>query len=122
MSLLRSNAAHMAGGFVLMGGWATFANSAHPMPAPLVAGLVQGALSACVTLLLKSVIEVFLPRLSGTPGLVLPPLACCGLSVMLLSLAHRAAGTPEILATLALPVTVATSYAALYNHRLRHSP
>ncbi|MGK7752575.1 MULTISPECIES: hypothetical protein [unclassified Roseovarius] len=121
MSLLRSNFAHMAGGFVLMGGWAVWANSSHPMPAPLTAGLVQGVLSACITLLLKTVTERLLPRLSGAPGLVLPPLACAALSVTLLSLVHHAAGTPEIMTTLALPVTVATSYAALYNYRLRHA-
>ncbi|WP_428512774.1 hypothetical protein [Roseovarius sp.] len=122
MSLLRSNLAHMAGGFVLMGGWAVFANAAHPMPAPLVSGIVQGVLSATITLALKAMIEHLLPRISGLPGLILPPLACAAISVTLLSLVHRAVGTPEIAATLALPVTVATSYAALYNYRLRHAP
>lgn len=122
MSLLRSNLVHMAGGFVLMGGWAVFANAGHPMPAPVIAGLVQGALSAGITLVLKSVIERLLPHISGTPGLILPPLACATVSITLLFLVHRTVGTPEIAATLALPVTVATSYAALYNYRLRHAP
>lgn len=121
MSLLRSNAAHMAGGFALMGSWAFFANAAHPMPTPLISGLVQGALSASITLLLKSVIERLLPRLSGTNGLILPPLLCGAISVALLTAIHMAVGTPEILMTLALPVTVATGYAALYNFRLRHA-
>ncbi len=122
MSLLRSRLVHMAGGFVLMGGWAVFANAGHPMPTPVIAGLVQGALSAGITLVLKSVIERLQPHISGTPGLILPPLACAAVSVTVLSLVHRAVGTPEIAATLALPVTVATSYAALYNYRLRHDP
>ncbi|WP_201455390.1 hypothetical protein [Roseovarius atlanticus] len=121
MSLERSNLTHMAGGFVLMGGWAVWANSAYPMPAPVKAGLIQGALSACITLLLKTVIERLLPHLSGIPALILPPLACAVLSITLLSLAHLAAGTPKVITTLALPVTVATSYAALYNFRLRHA-
>ncbi|QFT82468.1 hypothetical protein FIU89_17720 [Roseovarius sp. THAF27] len=105
-----------------MGGWAVFANAAHPMPTPLVSGVVQGVLSATITLALKAVIEHLLPRISGLPGLILSPLACAAISVTLLSLVHRAVGTPEIATTLALPVTVATSYAALYNHRLRHAP
>jgi hypothetical protein len=121
MSLMRSNLAHMAGGFVLMGGWAVLANAAHPMPAPVIAGLVQGALSAGITLMLKSVIERLLSLISGTPGLILPPLTCAAISITVLSLVHRAVGTPEITATLVLPVTVATSYAALYNYRLRHA-
>lgn len=121
MSLLRSNLLHMAGGFVLMGSWAAFANAAHPMPRPLISGLVQGALSASITLFLKSVIERLLPRLSGTLGLIMPPLICGAISVALLTTIHGLVGTPEILATLALPVTVATSYAALYNYRLRHT-
>jgi hypothetical protein len=29
-----------------MGGWAVFANLGHPMPKPLIAGAVQGVLSA----------------------------------------------------------------------------
>jgi hypothetical protein len=33
-----------------MGGWAAFANRAHLMPAPLYAGLLQGAISATITL------------------------------------------------------------------------
>ena len=119
MSLLNSSAAHMAGGFLLMGSWAAFANAAHPMPAPLFAGLVQGTLSAVITLGLKTLIEVLHPRFTDLPGLVLPPLICGGLSVTLLFGAHLAAGTPEIWTTLAVPVTVATSYAALYNYRLR---
>lgn len=122
MSLWRSNLTHMAGGFVLMGGWAALANSAHTMPAPLISGLVQGALSAVITLFLKSVVELLRPKFSNMPGLVLPPLLCGIISITLLRAVHQAVGTPEIWATLALPVTVATSYAALYNYRLRRSP
>ena len=48
---------HMGIAFLAMGGWAAFANRAHPMPEPLVAGLVQGALSAAITLVLKRMVE-----------------------------------------------------------------
>lgn len=46
MSAAGGSARHMALAFVAMGGWAALANRAHPMPDPLIAGLVQGALSA----------------------------------------------------------------------------
>ena len=54
--------------FIAMGSWATFANLAHPMPRPLIAGVVQGTLSALITLFLKRMIEV---RLLGAAN------GCC---------------------------------------------
>ncbi len=117
--LLRSNLAHMAGGFALMGSWAVWANSAHAMPAPLWAGLTQGTLTAIITLGLKRLVEALVNRLPGPSGLVVPPLAACAVSVTLLFVIHSLVGTPEVLTTLALPSTVATIYAALYTLRLR---
>jgi len=38
--LMRSSVVHVAFAFVAMGSWAAFANRAHPMPAPLHAGLL----------------------------------------------------------------------------------
>jgi hypothetical protein len=112
--LSQSSAVHMLGAFLLMGGWAAFANSGHAMPAPLVAGLVQGGLSAAITLFLKRAIEALARRLDGLAALVVPPALAFVASASLLSAIHRLAGTPEILATIALPLAVATSYAALY--------
>lgn len=119
--LARSSPIHMLGAFLLMGGWAVFANSGHPMPVPLVAGLVQGGLSACITLVLKRAIEALAARFDGLAALVSPPAIALLVSASLLSAIHRLAGTPEILATIALPLTVATSYAAVYNLSLWHS-
>ena len=48
-----------------MGGWAFYANSGHPMPKPLLAGLVQGALSGAITYALKRTLDALrasLPR------------------------------------------------------------
>ena len=118
MSLADRNWAHMAGGFLLMGSWAGFANRHHPMPAPLVAGLVQGCLTAVITLGLKRLVELLATRLTGPAALVLPPVAACAVSLALLSSVHTLAGTPEVLRTLAVPTTVATLYAALYTFRI----
>ncbi len=116
--IARSSAVHMGIAFLAMGGWAFFANRGHPMPRPLLAGVVQGLLSACITLFLKRVLEWLSLRLPGLAGLFLPPAIAFLVSVVLLSTIHRLAGTPEILATIVVPLTVATSYAAIYTYTL----
>lgn len=104
-----------------MGGWAVFANRAHDMPAPLVAGVVQGALTATITLFLKRIIEGVFHRTRGWQRLVLPPLCACLISLTLLSTMHTMAGTPALLATTSVPLTVSTVYAFLYTITLsRH--
>lgn len=116
--LMRSNVVHVAFAFVAMGGWAAFANRAHPMPAPLQAGLIQGALSAVITLVLKRGIEALARRFSGLAALLVPPVVAGAVSASLLTTIHMVGGTPEIGRTIAIPLTVATSYAALYNFSL----
>lgn len=104
-----------------MGGWAVFANRAHAFPAPLVAGVVQGALSAAITFVLKRMIEGLAVRLPGVAALVLPPLAAVVLSIALLTAMHGLAGTPEILATIMVPVSVTALYSSLYSAALWRS-
>lgn len=116
MNLLRSNLAHGLSGLLLMGGWAAFANRAHPWPAPLVAFAVQGTLTAVITLLLKRTVETVLARWPASPWLA--PLAAAAISATLLSTVHGLAGTPAFWATIVVPFCVATSYAALYTWRL----
>ncbi|MBD9372455.1 hypothetical protein IB238_07460 [Rhizobium sp. ARZ01] len=122
MSLLRrlssSSATHMVVAFLAMGGWAVFANRDHAMPRPLIAGVVQGALSALITLFLKSVIERLAALFDGTASLWAPPLIAIAASSTLLVLIHLLAGTPEIARTVALPLLVSSTYAAAYNYTL----
>ncbi|HEV7306547.1 hypothetical protein [Ensifer sp.] len=114
-ALAGSGAVQVAFAFIAMGGWAFFANRLYPMPRPLVAGIVQGTLSALLTLYLKTAIDFLSRRLRGAGRLILPPLvACLGSSAVLVAI-HAASGTPEILKTIALPLAVSTSYAVLYN-------
>lgn len=115
----RSSAVHMAVAFVAMGGWAAFANSGHPMPRPLLAGLVQGTLSALITLFLKRMIEALSARLPGRIGWWLPPLAAMIVSLLLLTSIHWLAGTPEIARTIAVPLSVTTVYSTFYTIALR---
>ncbi|EKF19302.1 hypothetical protein [Nitratireductor pacificus] len=116
--LAGSSVVHMAVAFLAMGSWAVFANRTHPMPGPLLAGLVQGSLSAVITLFLKRFIEMLVARHAGVSGLVLPPLYAGMTSLTLLYAIHSLAGTPEVLATIAVPLTVATCYAILYTYTL----
>ena len=116
--LMRSSIVHVGFAFLAMGSWAAFANRAHPMPAPLQAGLLQGAISATITLVLKRAIEYLASRFSGLTALLAPPVIAGLVSASLLTLLHTIGGTPEIAKTIAVPLTVATSYAALYNYSL----
>ena len=116
--LMRSSIVHVGFAFLAMGGWAAFANRAHPMPAPLQAGLLQGAISATITLVLKRAIEYLASRFSCLTALLAPPVIAGLVSATLLTILHTLGGTPEIAKTIAVPLTVATSYAALYNYSL----
>ncbi len=97
-----------------MGAWAVFANRDHPMPAPVVAGVVQGGLTATITLFLKAIIEAIFRRSGGWKKFLLPPLAAFLTSVLLLSAIHTLAGTPALIATISVPIAVSTLYACLY--------
>lgn len=106
---------HMLGAFLMMGGWAFWANNAHPMPKPLIAAAIQGMLSAGITFGLKRTMEALAARLGGIAALLLPPAVAFAVSLAGLSAIHWASGTPEVWATIALPMTVATLYATVYN-------
>ena len=116
--LMQSSIVHVGFAFLAMGSWAAFANRAHPAPASLQAGLLQGAISATITLVLKRAIEYLASRFSGLTALLAPPVIAGLVSASLLTILHTLGGTPEIAKTIAVPLTVATSYAALYNYSL----
>ncbi|MGH6950695.1 MAG: hypothetical protein ACREH4_07470, partial [Vitreimonas sp.] len=57
-------------------------------------------------------------RLGGLSALMLPPTVTAATILGILLTAHTLAGTPEIAATVAVPFTVSTSYAIVYNFGL----
>lgn len=116
--LAGSSVVHVLFAFLAMGGWAVFANRMHPMPRPVISGLVQGILSACLTLFLKSAIDALSKRFRGLAALWAPPLIACLGSAGILVTIHALSGTPELLKTIAVPLLVSTSYAALYNYSI----
>lgn len=116
--LARSTAAHVAFAFVAMGGWAAFANRAHPAEAIWRAALLQGAISAVITLILKRSLEAMFARLSGPAAVLLPPTVTCVVVLGVLLTAHRLMGTPEVWATIAVPYAVSSAYAWIYTASL----
>ena len=113
--LAGSGTVHVLFAFLVMGGWAVFANRGHAMPQPLYSGLLQGGGSAILTLFLKSVIDALSRRFAGITRVWAPPLIACLGSASLLVGLHALIGTPEIASTIAVPLLVSTSYAAIYN-------
>jgi hypothetical protein len=125
----QSTLAHVAFGFLAMGAWAVFANRHHPIEQALLAGLVQGTISGLLTLFLKKGLErmsaAFFRAAKADEGqgrniaaLIVPPLVTATAIMIILTTAHTLARTPEIGATIAVPFTVSTGYAILYNLRL----
>jgi len=102
-----------------MGGWAIFANRAHALPIAFLAGVVQGALSGTITFFMKKSLEkllhFFLKIAKFKMALLAPPLIVCSISLSILIVSHVAAQTPEIVATIAVPFSVAFTYACVYN-------
>lgn len=119
-----------------MGAWAVFANRDHALEQALLAGLVQGVISGSLTLVLKKALERMsismdrrrsrrhAPEQAGEGAggsyvsLIVPPIITATTILAILATAHTLAGTPEVLATIAVPFTVSTTYAILYNLRL----
>ena len=95
-----------------------FANRLHPLPDAALAGIVQGTISGTLTLVLKKFLEWINARFAGLPALIAPPLVTATSILLILFGAHALAGTPEIGATIAVPFTVSTTYAIIYNLRL----
>jgi hypothetical protein len=109
----RSTFAHVGFAFLAMGAWALFANRAHGAAA-IVPALAQGALSGGITFGLKRVLEAFSQRLSGPLAYIAPPLITASVILAVLVAVHTLIGTPEILATIAVPWSVSTLYAIGY--------
>jgi mannose/fructose/N-acetylgalactosamine-specific phosphotransferase system component IIC len=113
--LLKSSLVHIAFGFLAMGGWALFANRGHGLDGAWLPALVQGTISGALTGVLKKTLETLDGRLKGAPALVVPPAVTAGSILTLLVLVHAAIGTPEVIATIAVPWSVSTLYAIVYN-------
>jgi hypothetical protein len=117
--LARSGAVHGAFAFLAMGAWAAFANRGHGLEAMAMAGVIQGAISCAITLILKRSLEAMFARLAGSAAVIVPPLVTMAVVLAVLLAIHTVAGTPEVWATIAVPYTVSSSYAWIYTLALR---
>lgn len=119
---LQATWAHVAFAFIAMGGWAAFANRDHGAAAMALVFLVQGALSGLITLVMKRGLEWAwrgpFARLPAWPRKLAGPTISCLTIAAVLWLAHTAAGTPEILRTIAVPWSISTLYAFVYTATL----
>ncbi len=119
MSLFRTiiahRATHIAFAFVALGGWAFWANRMHEMPAPLIAGLLQGVISATITIGLQWIIHRVYGR---TRNAGLSMITAALFSLATISSLHALAGTPEIMATIAIPWMVGCIYVIAYTSGL----
>lgn len=123
--LHQSSAVHIAVGFLLMGGWALWANRAHGLEEALLPALAQGVFSGAVTGVLKKSLEWMAGRVPPALAYVLPPVLTAATILALLTLMHTLIGTPEVVRTIAFPWSVSTLYAIVYNAglvRSRRSP
>ena len=113
--LMKSSLVHVAFGFLLMGGWALFANRGHGLAAAWLPALAQGILSGALTGALKKTLEALDGKIAGPLAFVVPPAVTAGSILALLVLVHRLIGTPELVATIAFPWSLSTLYAIVYN-------
>lgn len=120
-TLIKSTTVHVTFAFVAMGSWAIYANAGHPMPKPIIAGLVQGTISAGLTMFLKQSVDWMRPKFPRAVGYVAPALISSLASAALLITAHNLAGTPEIATTIAVPLTVSVFYIITYNITRQHA-
>jgi hypothetical protein len=114
-TLARSSPVHVAFGFLLMGGWALYANSGHGLAKAWGPALAQGAISGLLTGALKKTLEALDGKIPGLLAYVLPPALTAGTILALLTAVHTLIGTPEIVRTIAFPWSVSTLYAIVYN-------
>lgn len=109
--------------FFFWGGWAGWVNSPAGGPAALFAGLVQGAFSFVMTLLMVRSVTWIYNRLGGRRiRSVLPALVTVGASGSLLAATHVLAGTPRIFPTIAAPLTVAFCFCVYIAIHLEGKP
>ncbi|PWK59045.1 hypothetical protein C8D95_101867 [Silicimonas algicola] len=102
---------HVTFGAVLMGSWSFYANRHHEVSETVRAAVLQAALSGFLTACLKMIADRllrFLPHWSLAAGTSLL------FSATLLLAAHRVSGTPELAATVSVPLLVSGSYIFAY--------
>jgi hypothetical protein len=104
---------------LVYGAWAGFSNREHGIGVALEAGLVQGALSFLSTMTFVLVLEALF-RLGGgaVQGFLLAAGGTISLMIAVMTTAHRMAGTPNLVTTIAPSIVVGSIFFVAYAWRL----
>jgi hypothetical protein len=111
--------------FALWGGWAYYVNAlttGEGTASPLTSGLTQGTGSFLITLVLVRAVAWLYHRLPPRPlRLVLPGLITVTVTGTCLATAHALVGTPDIVQTVAPPLSVALAFCIYTAFMLRRA-
>jgi len=109
-----------AGAFLLFGGWALFANRAHPAADMTRAALAQGGLSAASTTCSVLLLE-YLYGLGRTPAhkVILGVIGTPVIILLTMTGGHLLARTPNVVATLLPSWISGTIFCVVYTLNLR---
>lgn len=109
--------------FILWGGWAFYINSSTSILSGITSGVTQGTASFIITILMiKSVnfwLLKFKHRITKTLFPALMTVSCSSLGLII---AHRFAGTPNIIFTIAPAITVAFLFCIFTSLQLQREP
>ena len=111
----RFNLISAALAFALWGGWAYYVNAIAAggggRASPLASALTQGTGSFVITLIMVRAVAWLYHRVPASPlRLVVPALTTVAVTGSCLATAHALVGTPDIVQTIAPPLSVAFSF------------
>lgn len=110
----------VVGAAIFYGAWAAWMNSAAGAGAATRAALVQATSSAIMTMLVLIVLTALYNALpKGRAWFPVPALLTVGGAGTIVSGAHLLAGTPEVVRTVALPMSLGLIYCLVTTARLR---
>jgi len=114
-----SGITHVLFAFFAMGAWALFVNLDHGADRAFLAAMTQGSASALITALMKRSLDAMFRALGASPWRRIAPwLATTAAAGSGLVAYHLATGTPNLLATISVPLSVSTTYAIIYTQLL----
>lgn len=118
-AVVGSGISHVLFAFFAMGAWAFYINLDHGAERAFLAAMTQGSASALITALMKRSLDAMFRALAASPWRrILPWLATTAAAASGLIAYHLATGTPNLLATISVPLCVSTSYAVVYTQML----
>lgn len=105
--------------FLLWGGWAFYVNEGAGFAVGLASGVVQGAASFVITLLMVRSVTYLYGHLTGRLlRLALPATITVATTGAMLVVIHRMVGTPHIIATIGPALMVGLAFCAYTTYKL----